>query len=63
MKGSVIASLSLDVSAIAFMLIPAEKFHRFSTSAKTIGFTKRAVFFLLLISGFLIDRYISHAGH
>jgi len=62
MKGSVILSLALDVSAIGFLLIPADRFRGLSTNPKVVSTIKRAGFFLLLISGFLIDHYISHPG-
>jgi len=62
MKGSVILSLALDVTAIGILLIPEGKFSRISTNLKTIIFAKRACFLLLLLAGFLIDHFISHPG-
>ena len=62
MKGSVILSLSLDVLAIVIILIPDDKFLRFTRNKQWISNGKRACFLLLLATGFLIDHYISHPG-
>jgi hypothetical protein len=62
MKGSVALSLSLDVLAISVLLIPDEKFRWISARPKAVIFGKRVGFLLLLLSGFLIDQYISHPG-
>jgi hypothetical protein len=62
MKGSVVLSLSLDVAAIGIMLIPPEKFARLSTNPKLVTNLKRGCFLGLLLSGWLIDHYISHPG-
>jgi hypothetical protein len=62
MKGSVILSLALDVTAIGVMLIPEGKFSGISTNLKAVTFAKRTCFLLLLLAGFLIDHYISHPG-
>jgi hypothetical protein len=62
MKGSVILSLSLDVLAIAVILIPDAKFASFSGNPKRIRTGKIVCFLLLLLCGFLVDQYISHPG-
>jgi hypothetical protein len=62
MKGSVILSLSLDVLAIGIMLIPDEKFLSMTPNKKWISNGKRICFLALLLTGFLIDHYISHPG-
>ena len=62
MKGSVILSLSLDVLAIAIMLVPVEKFRFLSRNDRTVTTAKRTCFLLLLLAGFLIDHFISHPG-
>jgi hypothetical protein len=62
MKGSVILSLSLDVLAIGVILIPDAKFAPLSSNPRWIRNGKRICFLLLLLSGFLIDQYISHPG-
>jgi hypothetical protein len=62
MKGSVVLSLSLDVVAIGILLIPDEKFLPLTRNPKWIRNGKRLCFLVLLLAGFLIDRYISHPG-
>ena len=62
MKATVLLSLTLDASAIGILLTPEVKFRWLSGDDKVIRNAKRAAFFLLLISGFLIDRYITHGG-
>ena len=62
MKGSVIVSLSLDVVAIGILLIPDEKFRPLTPNPRWIRNGKRICFLVLLLTGFLIDRYISHPG-
>ena len=62
MKGSVILSLTLDVSAMGVMLIPGTRFRRQTTHPRTITNLKRGVFLALLLSGFLVDHFISHPG-
>lgn len=62
MKGSVILSLSLDVLAIGIMLIPDEKFVSITPNRKWITNGKRICFLVLLLTGFLIDKFISHPG-
>ena len=62
MKGSVILSLSLDVVAIAILLVPDEKFKGITPDPKWIRNGKRAIFLVLIAAGFLIDQYISHPG-
>lgn len=62
MKGSVILSLALDVSAIAIILVPDAKFTGITADPKWIRNGKRVCFGVLLLAGFLIDHYISHPG-
>jgi hypothetical protein len=62
MKGSVILSLSLDVVAIGILLIPDEKYLPLTSNPKWIRNGKRVCFLVLLLAGFLVDRYISHPG-
>ena len=62
MKGSVMLSLSLDVLAIGIMLVPVEKFAFLSRNGRAVTTAKRTCFLLLLLSGFLIDHFISHPG-
>jgi hypothetical protein len=60
MKGSVILSLTLDILAVVFILLPARFLAGVSTDPKTVRNIKRAVGILLLLSGFLVDRFITH---
>lgn len=62
MKGTVILSLSLDVLAIVVLLVPDEKYAPLSRDPKWVRNGKRIVFLVLLVAGFLIDRYITHRG-
>ncbi len=62
MKGTVILSLALDVAAIGILLIPDEKYTVITPNAKWIRNGKRIGFLLLLLTGFLIDKFISHPG-
>jgi len=62
MKGTVILSLALDVVAIGVLLIPDEKYRVFTRDEKWIRNGKRIGFLVLLATGFLIDRFISHPG-
>ena len=61
MKGSVILSLSLDVLAIGVILVPDAKFVPLCKDPKWIRNGKRIGFLVLLLTGFLIDQYITHA--
>ncbi|MDR3671835.1 MAG: hypothetical protein P4L36_13390 [Holophaga sp.] len=62
MKGSVILSLSLDVLAIGVILIPDATFAPLSRNPKWVRNGKRICFLVLLLTGFLIDQYVSHPG-
>ena len=62
MKGSFILSLSLDILAIILLLVPDARYRWVSSNPKHVSFYKRGVVLLLLLAGFLIDRYITHRG-
>jgi threonine/homoserine/homoserine lactone efflux protein len=62
MKGSVLLSLTLDILAVAFIFLPARYLAGLSTDPKVVRNIKRVVGILLLLSGFLVDRYITHGG-
>ena len=60
MKGSVILSLTLDVLAIAVVLVPDAEYAPLCKDPKWVRNGKRICFLVLLLGGFLIDQYISH---
>jgi len=62
MKGSVLLSVALDVLAVGIILVPDSKFTRFTADPKWIRKGKYVCAGALLVSGFLIDHFISHAG-
>jgi hypothetical protein len=61
MKGSVVLSLALDVTAVVLVLIPDRKYAWITTDPKRVKFAKHACV-VLLVAGFLIDMFISHPG-
>jgi hypothetical protein len=62
MKGTVILSVTLDLLAVAVMFVPTARFARYSKEEKKVRQLKWIIAGILLASGFLIDRYITHAG-
>jgi hypothetical protein len=48
--------------AIGILLIPDEKYLPLTTNPKWIRNGKRLCFLVLLLAGFLIDKFISHPG-
>jgi hypothetical protein len=62
MKGSVILSITLDLLAVITILLPVRWFTWLSGNSRLVTNLKRACSILLLLAGFLVDRYISHPG-
>lgn len=62
MRGSVILSLILDILAVVFILLPPRFLSGLSTDPKVVRNIKRVGGILLLLSGFLVDRFITHGG-
>jgi len=62
MKGSVILSIALDILAVATILLPVRWLTWISGNTKVVTNLKRACSILLLLAGYLVDRYVSHPG-
>ncbi|MGA2079292.1 MAG: hypothetical protein ABSH53_01570 [Holophaga sp.] len=62
MKGTVILSLTLDVSAVAIMFIPKARFGRYAKDERRVRIIKWSCAAALLIAGYLIDQYITHGS-
>ena len=62
MRGSVFLSLTLDILAVVFIFLPARYLSGLSSDPKVIRNIKRVVGILLLLAGFLVDRFITHGG-
>lgn len=62
MKGSVILSLTLDALAVLVILLPASLLSGLSSDPKVIRNIKRGTAILLLLTGFLVDFFISRPG-
>jgi hypothetical protein len=62
MKGSVILSIALDILAVITILLPVRWFTWLSSNTRVVTNLKRACSVLLLLAGYLVDKYISHPG-
>jgi hypothetical protein len=62
MKATFYLSIALDLLAILVMFIPRARFARWAKDEMGVRKIKWICAAILLISGYLIDRYITHGA-